>query len=56
MFSSDAATDAITHFIGLFELADLRARLRLDYDELAATTASVATGKIASLDLTVQHS
>lgn len=55
MLCSDAASDAITHFIGLFQLADLKARLRLDYDELAAVTAEVETGRIATLDLTVPH-
>jgi len=55
MFDRDAASDAITHFIGLFQLADLRARLRLDYDELAATPLSVETGPIALHHTPVPH-
>lgn len=55
MFSTDAATDAITHFIGLFELADLQARLRIDYDELGAAAASFTTDPIATLDLAIPH-
>ncbi len=55
MFSTDAASDAIAHFIGLFELADLRARLRLDYDDLTARPQTVETGPVAMLDLAVPH-
>lgn len=55
MFTVDAATEAITHFIGLFELTEERARLRLDYDELSAARIDFATGDLVQLDHAVPN-
>lgn len=55
MFNADAATEAITHFIGLFQLADLKARLRLDYDELVGKSAVVTLGSVAGHDVHVPN-
>nr|WP_111298245.1 hypothetical protein [Paracoccus saliphilus] len=55
MFCSDAASESITHFIGLFELMETRARLRLDYDELAAVQVQYELGDLVELDQDVPH-
>ena len=55
MLGTDAASDAITHFIGLFHLTDLQARLRLDYDACLATPLVVGTGPVTARDMSVPH-
>lgn len=55
MFCSDAASESITHFIGLFELMETRARLRLDYDELSAVPIQYDLGDLIDLDHDVPH-
>lgn len=55
MFCSDAASESITHFIGLLELMETRARLRLDYDELVAVQARYELGDLVELSQDVPH-
>lgn len=55
MFCSDAASESITHFIGLLELMETRARLRLDYDELVAVQVHYDLGDLVELSQDVPH-
>lgn len=55
MFSIDGTDEAIRHFIGLFQLADERGRLRLDYDRLKPVKADPETGPIRLADQGAPH-